>query len=239
MESQQRDESQQNDFQETMAGFRDWWSRHGNTVLIVVTVVILAVAGYRFYTQRQTQQHNAAWRDLATATSPDTLMQVAESHSLPAVQSLARLRAGDLLLQQAVSPDSSGDRSTSEALNEAANLYQTVIDNDAADPAMRVNALLGKAAVAETQDNWDQAREVYGQAIELGQQHQLSALAQQAEGRRAQLEEVSRPVTFAAPSTQPSGQNMNIPSGAMPQSGGGMPGLQMQSPPSTQPAPSP
>jgi len=207
MESQRPHGPEETETNETWHTIRDWWRQWGNTVLTAIIIVALIVAGYRFYTARQAQQHNAAWRDLATATSPDTLMNVAESHEVGAVSTLAKLRAADLLNDQAVTPATSDDQNQTagEMLERARRLYEGIVSNENASPVIRANALLGLGAVAESQGNLEQARKQYQQLMELTRQPGLDHLAQQAESRLALLDQLSEPVVFAAPATQPAG----------------------------------
>jgi len=266
MDRDERHELKDNELREFFTNFGDWWQRYGNSVLIVVIVVVVVVLGYQFYTSYHQRQYNSAWQDLASSSSPDALMAVAESYDRPAVQSLARLRAADLLVQQAMQPGAAGDRSDQDALEQAELLYQAVVDSERADPAYRVNALMGLASVAENREAWQGARNQWNAAIELAQRHRLTHLKQQATARRDRLDVLRQPVHFAegqprqfgpAPGQSPGGMSppglgrpggANPPTGPATQPSGGAPGglptgsLNLGSPdaaPATQPAPSP
>jgi hypothetical protein len=195
----------ENDLAEFLKNFGQFWNRHGNTILIVLIVVVLAFAGYRFFHFRTTTQHETAWSDLAFETSPDGFRAVGQSHRNPVVQSLAYLRAGDLFLSQALSPDRpvvndpdadapppTHDRET--LLRQAGESYQQAA-RIAPQPIFRLNALMGLASVAESQRQWDDARQVYQQVIDSA--GSFDAIAAQAQRRIALLPDLQSPVPFA------------------------------------------
>jgi predicted negative regulator of RcsB-dependent stress response len=217
MESHERHELKQNDLQEFFLNFREWWQKHGNTVLIVLIVCVLGVGGYMYFTSRAQQTHNAAWQELASANNPEALQAVAEAHDYQAVPALARYRAADLLLAEAINPGPGTDRSKGEALSQAASLYETVANDESTPAAIRVNARLGLASVAETRNEWQAARNHYKAAIDLAEQNQLQALASQAKSRRDRLDQLSRPVQFVE------GEGQSQTPGGMPQGGGALP----------------
>lgn len=205
MDSKERHELEENDLASFITHFGEWWAKHGNTVLIVFIIVALSVGGYRFITGQRSASHQAAWSDLAGTTTPQGYQLVAQSHADLAVQSLALLRGADLLLGEAVQGKSPDDETLApgEALTQAASMYKQVAQSKAA-PAYRVNALLGLAAVHESQQQWQQAQEAYNQADELASSASLTDLASQAQARLALLPEIEPPVIFAEPAaTQP------------------------------------
>jgi hypothetical protein len=255
MESQERHELKQNDLQEFFLNFREWWGKYGNSIMIVVIVCALGVAGYQFYTGRQTRAHNTAWQQLASSSNPDALQEVAKSHEVQSVPTLARLRAGDLLLEEAINPGPGSDRSQSEALEQAASLYEAVANDQQNQPAYRINAHMGLASVAETRKQWQAARNHWKQAIDLAQQNKLDYLAQRAQARRDRLDQLRQPVTFAQGSAQPQQPGGPTNGGALPQdlldatanpqiaptpqAPATQPAGDTTAPPATQPTPSP
>lgn len=102
MDSEQRHELKENDLQQFFENFGEFWSKHGNTLLITVTLILLVVFGIRMYRSTVSSAHDAAWFDLANANSPASLKQVALDHSDPTVQAIAYLHAGDMLLDEAL-----------------------------------------------------------------------------------------------------------------------------------------
>jgi tetratricopeptide (TPR) repeat protein len=239
METEERQELKQNDLREFLLNFREWWGQYGNSVLLVVAVVCLAVAGYFFYTNQQRARINEAWRDLATSTSPDALVSVAETHRLDAVQALAWLRGADLYLQQAITPGQ-GDQPRPQLLDQAATAYQRVSGGDY-NSVYRANALLGLGSVAEARQQWDQAEEHYTRAAQLAEEQALPALAGQAHRRQQMLARLAQPVTLAETPEQPqmpAGMPGMGPGGGMPGMGG--PGAGEGAPaPGAQPMPAP
>ena len=148
---------------------------------------------------------------MAGSTTPQGYQLVAQSHDDPAVQAIALLRGADLLLSEAVEGRSASDEALSpaEALPQAATMYQQVADSKAA-PVYRVNALLGLAAVLESQQQFEQAEQAYNQAAELAEQANLIDLAGQVQARLALLPELAKPVIFAEQpaATQPAEQDV-------------------------------
>lgn len=237
MDSEERHELKENDLAEFFRNFGQWWSQYGNTVLIAIIIVAGGITAYNLYNARTEQQHDQAWGDLMAANTPEAYAQVAETHANPVVQSLAHLRGADLYRRRAIGrypatdavdevaadesaqatdtgeTDEAGEQpDATEDLAQAAALYRRVLEqNAAALPAVyRVNALLGLAAVAESQKQWDEARGYYDQAIELADQ-QLPQLAEQARDRRELLDELRRPIVFA-----PEGEGPQLEPGLIP-----------------------
>lgn len=215
MDSQHRHELQQSDLVEFIAHFGEWWSKHGIKTLLLLLVVVGAVFLYRMHRTRVERAHDAAWYDLASATSGDQYRGVARAHDVAAIHVLARLRAGDWALRKALAPDDGLggdergaasqpaddlDQRRQSLLADAEHDYQAVIDYPAAHPTLVLNALLGLAAVAESRAQWDKAREIYAQIQEQASSGQ-ERLAQIAARHAAVLELAAKPVIFAPEST--------------------------------------
>lgn len=234
MDSHERHELQENDLAEFLANLGEWWEKYGNATLIVVMVVVLAAAGWRYVGFRSAQAHEDAWTDLAFATSPEVYRTIAQSHDNPAVQALAYLHGADLLLGKALTaeiiadgPTAADAGSTTDAdtdapspadtapqdpqalLTGAQAMYEKALDI-APHGLYRINAQLGLAAVAETREQWDRAREHYQQAIEAADPT-FPMLAQRAGMRIEMLDQLSRPVVFA-PETPPEAPEASNPS---------------------------
>ncbi len=225
MDSEHRHELQENDLAEFLANFGQFWNKHGNTILTVALIVAVVFFGKRWYDSSVATAHEAAWSDLANATSPAALQAVADSHSDPSVRSLAYLRAGDLLLKKAsqlatpsaeqarLSADPSADptpqppadpedshdaaqMTPQQALESAAAMYQRVVRDGQLPRVYRFNAQLGLACVAEEQEDWGEAARQYQEIVEQAGEG-YGAIASLATTRLAWLDRVKVPVVFA------------------------------------------
>jgi len=244
MENEERHDLKDNDLREFFANFREWWGKYGNLVLIVVTIAVVAVAGYQFYTGYQTRSENAALRALSNSSTPEALAEVAKAHDVSPVPTIARLRSGDLYLDRALNPGSGENSNPPEqSLKQAAGMYQQVLDTPDVNAAYKANAQLGLAAVAESRGNFDEARGHYEQVLTLAEANGLTALADKARQRQGLLDQLATPAPFGAPQTQPgaAGTQPTLPAGlSTPPSGRPLPtpqpGMRPQPAPATQPA---
>lgn len=211
MDSEERHELKENDLAEILRNFGDWFNEHGTKVLIAIIIVAATFTGYNFYTTSVQQRHDNAWTDLGNAIAPEDYLQVARSYDEPTVQTLAYLRGGDLFRRRAIGRyeplalvneglealETPEDPSPEADLEQAAAMYQRVLElNPEHTPAIyRTNALIGLGAVAESRRAWDQAREHYQQAIELGGE-ELPRLTRQAQRRLDLLDDLRQPIVF-------------------------------------------
>ena len=135
-------ELEENDLAAFLINFRQWWNKYGNTLLAVILIAATVFLGKRWYDSSRAAAHEAAWSDLALATSPGAFRDVAATHPDPTVQALARLRGADLLLLKAsqlsdeaaadADPSSQDDEpaptspaNTDDALQKAAVMYRS------------------------------------------------------------------------------------------------------------------
>ena len=206
MDAEHRHELHQNDLAEFMAHFGEWWSKHGLRTLLIVFVAVGAVFLFRLHRTSEQRAHDQVWNDLAQATSAAQYRGVARSHDNPTIQALAYLRAGDLELRKAIAPvekpaedDEPADDPTErrkKLLDAAEQDYNAVIDNPAAHTAIRLNALLGLASVAESRLSWDEAKEIY-QQIQDQASEGYEGIENIALRRVGALERAAIPVVFA------------------------------------------
>jgi len=206
MDSKHRHELEENDLQAFLNNFGDWWGRHGNKILIVTLIVLASVLGVRLWNWQQTAALQNAWSDLSETQTPEGLVDVANRHRNPAVQAIARLSAGDALLQEVVTPrrtipgvetPAPADRVSDpqRKLDAAASQYQMVIDNQRYHLIYRLNARLGMATVAEQRRDWDEAKRQFQAVIEQGGDY--SQIVAQAKGRLDRLDSLAEPARFA------------------------------------------
>ena len=224
MDSEHRHELNENDLANFLTHFGQFWAKYGNGILAVLAIAALGFAGWRWASNSRTAAHESAWTDLATATSPESLRQVAHAHSDPAVGALALLNAADLLLAESSRPQSGDPPATSlpddaadnvagddssdpaadnapvlpslspeQALQDAQEIYQQIAEDQSLHIVYRLNAQLGLGAVAESQEDWQAARDIY-QAVEAQAPAGFAAIKDQATRRLAQIDQLSIPL---------------------------------------------
>lgn len=227
MDSEHRHELKENDLQQFLANFGEFWNKHGNTLLITLTVVLVIVFGIRIYRSSVSTAHDAAWFDLANANSPASLKQVALDHSNPTVQAMAYLHAGDMLLEEALrdsavtpAPESAEDGIADEPGDEVAatddlpDLGLDEADNPDAESALAEAASLYGVVLDESDHALFKINALFGLGAvsearrdwpDAAERYQAVAplageypvLARKAEARLALLSELEQPVTFA------------------------------------------
>lgn len=203
MDSRERHELKHNDLQEVFFNFKVWWSEHGqpwwdkNGTFYVTVFAALAIGllVYNFWNMRTNTIRQEAWADLALTTSPDAYRQVAAAHDVPTVKALSYLRGGELLSGMAITPAEDDTADPAENLEQARRMYEQVLAT-AEEPVFRANALLGLAAVAETQQDWEAAREYYARVQEMDAL-KLPGLIALADKRLSLLPELEEPVYFS------------------------------------------
>lgn len=229
MDAEHRHELKENDLAEFLANIGPWWAKYGNRLLAVVLALAVGLAAIRWVQSDRATAREQAWRDLADTTSPDGYRAVAQSHADPSVQALAYLRGADLLLARASAPrqdqaktqpapatDGStppapDETDTSVDLENAALMYQQVLDNAQAHTIFKLNARLGLAAVAENRSDWSQAKRQYDEIIdEAAGGH--GAIAHRARTRSAMLDQLKKPVAFRIDPAPTPSPNVPTPS---------------------------
>lgn len=208
MESKEHHDLHGNDIQDFFENFGSFWKTWGNTLLTVIAVVVIIFAGTKLYRDWRANAQQAAWTDLAGATSPQAADMVASDHSNPAVKALAFLKAGDLYLQAAAKPAPAENRAMpvdagaadpveaqrKQMLDSAETRYKTVLSLNAAS-LYQLNAQLGLASVAEGRKDWEQARTYYQQVIdEAGDKY--AALKELATIKQGMLPNLESPIVF-------------------------------------------
>lgn len=214
MDSKHRHELEQNDLLDFLTHFGAWWEKYGMMLMVAVLVVLAAIFAKRFMDNRAASAHEAAWSDLASATSPSAYQAVAKDYKDPSIAALASLRGADLLLQQASRPEPTPGSpaatqpaapSRQQKLEEAARMYQEVVQVADAPAVYRLNAMLGLAAIAEDRGQWNQAQSHYEKIV--SQADAYTTIRAQARARLAMLPRLQENVIFASePASQPATQ---------------------------------
>lgn len=196
MDSNRRHELETNDLKDFLDNFKDFWEKHGNKVLVVLIVALLAYAGPKYYDNWQKGKANDAAEALNAATTPEALLAVADEH--PMVRDEATRRAADLFFATARDAKIEDDADTADkAFKNAVSAY-TAIAERGETLIYQIVGYEGLAKVAQEQGDAQQATAHYEKVIELaGDTYTLfAARAEQAiEG----LPAVTNPVAFSPP----------------------------------------
>jgi hypothetical protein len=195
--------------------FLAWLKSSGPSWLLAVMVVFTAYFAWVRWKDSRTAQRTDAWVQLADAQNtmlPSSFESVAEQFpKVDSVAPLARLQAGQSLLRavqlgRALAPNFGEEvppeltpQEREQYLTRADRGFEAVAEADDGGSRMTllaVNALNGRAAVAEARGEFEQARRFYIQAADRAQR-QYPALAEQARSRAETVDTVG-PVAFAS-----------------------------------------
>ena len=199
MDPKDHDDLRQNDLEQFLFGLKEFWGKHGMKFLVTILVVLAVLVGLRMIEDRRRQAREEPWRDLASTTSPEGLRRVAQSQEDPVVRAQALLRGADLLLHQSLVVEEGSESENPDApgqtLEEAALMYENVLSIENLHEVFALNARLGLASVAESQEQWGKAAELL-QSVAAGARDYPS-IERQALGRLAMLDRLAEPVLFA------------------------------------------
>ena len=194
MDSKRRHELETNDLRDFLDNFKDFWEKNGNSILIVLILVVGSWAGLRYYKSNQEQGRNEAWWALAEADTPEILLNVADEYSQ--VHDIALLQAGDRFNDRARGYlDTNNAKKAKEDLAKAQSAYESLIA-DADDVIYKINAGLGMGANAEMRRQWDEAATHYTQAAELAGER-FAYLGSEATIGLDRLDKIKNQIAFA------------------------------------------
>lgn len=204
--------------------FIDWLRKWSTPLLIVIAIAALGYVLYNRYQQAKITKVNEAFASLEEASasanpSPFSLIDVAEKFDgVRAVPVLARLRAADAYLaavrrgldpgaqlddqgQPRSESDLMDERERAVNLDEAARLYQQVLDESRGTPGFDIHAIsaaYGLAAVAESRGDMAGAKSAYERVAELANTTGFPDHARIAQERLTELDSRARvPVVYA------------------------------------------
>jgi tetratricopeptide (TPR) repeat protein len=203
MDAKERHELKDNDLAEFLEHFGEFWGKHGNSIMVVVTIVLVVFIGKRYYSNSQAVSHENAWADLSSTETPQGYRERAiESADIAGVPQLALLRGAEAFHQQAITleqeaagEEDAGVMSANESLESAESMYNQVLDSDAS-AAFRANAAAGLANVAETRNDFTAAADYWAKAKQLADEARLATIAAQATLRLTMLEDLAQPIVF-------------------------------------------
>lgn len=187
--------------------FLSWIKNQGPTYLLILLVCLCTYILLVRWNEQKQNHITTAWAEYLNSRLPGSLEEVADKYSdVGALPQLARLRAAQLLLTSVQTGQALGDEGGAQVplsigertnyLDRADNLYSIVIGSDdrsSASALVTINALYGRAAVAEARGEFDQARLHLEATIERARTV-YPRLATQAQNR---IDSMDLPMTLA------------------------------------------
>ena len=198
--------------------FVDWLKTKGPTYLLVVLVALAAWLLIVRFKQQKQDHVDAGWAEFLSAQLPGSLEDVAAKYAdLSGLPQLANLRAADLYLQAIVTQVPLGADPTAAVVDPLTNedredylaradrIYQSVIDADEGslgETLHAVAAMNGKAAVAESRGESENAWQWYQQAADRAKFH-FPQLAARARALAETVVQFSEPIYLPAEADLP------------------------------------
>lgn len=190
--------------------FVDWLQTKGTSWLLVILVALCIYLGFVRWRSHQESNRAEAWKTLQETQLPSALEKVAVDYAdIDSVADLARIRAANVLMtsvdsgqavgaadSQTPPPLTAEERETN--LNRADDYYAKVLERDdqsRGKTLLAVQAMNGRAAVAESLGKFDEAASWYDKAAKRVEQF-YPALAEQARKRAANTAQQNRTITF-------------------------------------------
>lgn len=200
MDSQHKHELKENDLQQFLAHFGEWWGKHQTKVLIAAILIAGTILAVRVMKNNAIQEHDSTYFGLNLETSPAGFKAIAADAGDDNVRAIASLRAADLLMQEAAMPAAGDDNDPTDderkaKLEEARQLYSQA-DSAAEHMLFKLNARMGLAAVAESLGNWEEAVKVY-ETVKADAAETYPRFAAEAGTRISLLPRVKTPPVFA------------------------------------------
>ena len=158
--------------------FVDWLKTKGLTYLLIAMIALCGSLAYVRWSHHRTSYAAEAWSELNNAALPASLEEIAERYDdVGSVAELARLKAAQNLLisvqiGKALGVDAAERKDLTaeereDYLRRADAMYEKVVagdDQSAGKTLLVTTALSGRAAVAESRGQPEQARQYYEQA---------------------------------------------------------------------------
>lgn len=172
MKSEERHELSRNDLEIQLQRLWLWFQKNWHLPLLALALIILAFQGYNWWKTSREQKLQESWNELALALEGENtaakLRGVIAKYDNPAVRAFGYVQLGDLysqfILLGAPAEGLRGLKTTrQEALTEAREAYQRVINEYSGQPLATTLAKLGLGRVYEASGQWDKATELYKQ----------------------------------------------------------------------------
>ena len=199
--------------------FVDWLKTKGPTWLLVVLIGLAAWLLIVRFKQQKHDHLNAGWSEFLSAQLPGSFEDVAAKYAdIHGLSLLANLRAADVYLQAVIAQAPLGadlsaatveplsDEDRDKYLTRAERIYQAVIDADdsSSETALyTIGAMNGRAAVAESRGDSEQARHWYEQAADRAGP-EFPRLVKRFQDLAESVEEFSREISLPAEDDLPS-----------------------------------
>jgi hypothetical protein len=186
--------------------FLDWLRTKGVSWLLVLMVALCVYFGILRWRNHKLNFEAEGWDAFTKATTPGPLEEVADKYAgVDSLPTLARLRAAQFVMNavqaEQTLPTADGAPTVSlqptdrtAYLDRADRLYTAVLgtkDAGASATLMMVTAFNGRAAVAESRGQLDEARAFYEQAAKQAEA-EFPLLAQQARDRASNIDQDTR-----------------------------------------------
>jgi len=172
MKPEERHELAHNDLEIHLQRLWMWFQKNWHIPLLVLALCLLAFQGYNWWKTEQDRKAQEAWNELTLAGEGENvaskLKGVIAKYDQTAVRAFAYKQLGDfyseLLLVGAPLEGYRGVKATrSEALVEAREAYQKVIQDYTGQALAVTLAKLGLGRIYEADGQWDKAAELYKQ----------------------------------------------------------------------------
>ncbi len=154
MKSEHRHELAENDLSKVLARWIQRLDEQQNTILSVAVVLALIAAAMIYWTRTSRNERANGWAQLTASSTPEDFITIAESYPGDTIGDWARLRAGDLSLQEGVRLSIS-DRPASVTRLEQARESYAALTGAGKLPAIREQAMNGLAVTLEALSNGD------------------------------------------------------------------------------------
>jgi predicted negative regulator of RcsB-dependent stress response len=199
-----------------------WLKKNGSNYLLVVLLAACAALGYNFWQRKNVEKSSVAWSELAQATLPEALEQLAKDHAeVPQMAMIALLSAADRRLAQIRSGELTpklGDTPAVMLDDASRKIAQDAADEDyvkSAELAIQVaggkreNAiaivlptLFGRAAICESRGDFTGAKNFLDEAAKLAGDR-WPDFAKLAEWRAAETLTLATPVQMPSAAQLP------------------------------------
>ncbi len=154
MKSEHRHELAENDLSKILGRWMQKLDEQQNTILSVAVVGALIAAALIYWTRTSRFERASGWAQLTASSTPEDFTTIAETYADDTVGDWARLRAGDLSLQEGVRLSIS-DRPASIARLEQAREAYAALTGAGKLPSIREQAMNGLAVTLETLSDGD------------------------------------------------------------------------------------
>jgi hypothetical protein len=204
MDAEHRHALKTNELAETLSKLKEFGEKWLNHILIGVAVIMLIWAGYRFWSWRQESALTSGWTKLLNAETDDPtagdapldqIRQVIADAPDAALQTMARIKLAEALLERATGPDAQ------TRLTDAERELKTAFDSPSTPDLLRAAVLYQLAIVQETRRDFAAAREAY-QKLTTDARFAASPFRKIAENRLADLDQIASRIEFL-PGTAP------------------------------------